>query len=269
MSSQDPRRQISLEQLLQLKRAERPDPEFWNRFEHELRQKQLAALLERRPWWHSFSRLLTRRVYLPVGATAAMAFTLVSLRYYGPTQLAHNGEGLVPAATLAPALEAEADSAAPAETVAAVAGNPAIDDRTPVAAPALSEEIPASTDRLTPWGAAPAAVPQRSLASTFVQLEPVVTESTTAVDLVGATPDTGAEVVRASAVARPLELAAVAAIASRRSRLLAEMNDRRFQPEPQAPEIVRERLARRLADQDFSDRFSRLGVKGDQVSLKF
>lgn len=144
-----------------------------------------------------------------------------------------------------------------------------IDDRTPVAAPALSEQIPASADRLTPWGASPAAAPQRSLASAFVQLEPAVADAGPAAELVGASSNSATETVRSSAMARPLELAGVAAIASRRSRLLAEMQDRRFQPEPQAPEIVRERLARRLTDQDFSDRFSRVGVKGDQVSLKF
>ena len=66
-----------------------------------------------------------------------------------------------------------------------------------------------------------------------------------------------------------VELAAVAAVASKRSRLLAHFDDRHFTPDPQAPEIVRERLTRRMADTDRGDRFSRIGVKGDQVSLKF
>jgi hypothetical protein len=56
---------------------------------------------------------------------------------------------------------------------------------------------------------------------------------------------------------------------SKRNRLLAHYNDRQLNAEPAAPDAVRERLARRLDDSDFNDRFSRIGLKGDQVSLKF
>jgi len=44
----NPPSRVTLEDLLCLKRAERPPPEFWSEFERELRQKQLAALVERR-----------------------------------------------------------------------------------------------------------------------------------------------------------------------------------------------------------------------------
>ena len=57
--------------------------------------------------------------------------------------------------------------------------------------------------------------------------------------------------------------------ASKRSRLLAQYSDRQLAPEPTAPDIVRERLARRLGDPEIYDRISRLGVRGDAVSLKF
>ena len=40
-------------------------------------------------------------------------------------------------------------------------------------------------------------------------------------------------------------------------------------PEPTAPESVRERLARRLGDPDYTERFTQIGLKGVQVSLKF
>lgn len=68
---------MTIETLLQLKRAERPAPEFWEQFEQELRAKQLAAIIEKRPWWMAL-RLpalspALRRLPLPVGAAAALA----------------------------------------------------------------------------------------------------------------------------------------------------------------------------------------------------
>lgn len=80
--SGEPDKKVSLEDLLRLKREERPAPEFWSRFDRELRAKQLAALVEKRPWWHRLPAwsLNWRRFHLPLGATAALALTLVSLR---------------------------------------------------------------------------------------------------------------------------------------------------------------------------------------------
>ena len=76
----DPRQDSkpTLEQLLRLKRMERPSPEFWTRFEAELRQKQLTALVEKRRWWHDLPVLLNRRLYVPAGAAAVVAFSLVT-----------------------------------------------------------------------------------------------------------------------------------------------------------------------------------------------
>ena len=47
------KRPITLEDILRLKRAERPPAEFWDSFDRQLRAKQLAALVEKRPWWRS------------------------------------------------------------------------------------------------------------------------------------------------------------------------------------------------------------------------
>src|SRR5258708_6359668 len=88
MPELDQRPQVTIEDLLRLKRAERPAAEFWTNFERELRQKQLTALLEKRPWWQELPQILGRRAYLPVGATAILAFTLVSVKFYAPAQLA-------------------------------------------------------------------------------------------------------------------------------------------------------------------------------------
>ena len=77
---------VSLEQLLRLKRAERPAPEFWARFEQDLRAKQLAAIVEKRPWWVALrlplaTRVLSRwTVQLPLGAAAVLALSFVVVR---------------------------------------------------------------------------------------------------------------------------------------------------------------------------------------------
>lgn len=70
----------TLESLLRVKRAERPDPEFWQHFERELRRKQLAATIEPKPWWLGVS-ILARKcapVGLPVGAAAAAVLAAIS-----------------------------------------------------------------------------------------------------------------------------------------------------------------------------------------------
>ena len=49
--NRDGKRPVSVEDLLRLKRAERPPDSFWADFDRQLRAKQLAALVEKRPWW--------------------------------------------------------------------------------------------------------------------------------------------------------------------------------------------------------------------------
>ena len=76
---QRPQPKVSLEDLLRLKRAERPEPEFWAKFEDQLRRKQLAAIVDKRPWWRRLSAASIARISVPVGATAVVAFTLVTV----------------------------------------------------------------------------------------------------------------------------------------------------------------------------------------------
>ncbi len=81
----DQQKSVNLEDLLRLKRAERPTAEFWPQFERELRAKQLSALVVRRPWWRTLpSRALVgfSRYHLPIGATAVLALTFLSVREY-------------------------------------------------------------------------------------------------------------------------------------------------------------------------------------------
>lgn len=81
----DPKRPVTIEDLIRLKRAERPPAEFWAEFDRELRAKQLAALVEKKPWWQSLPAVFGgwRRYHLPLGATAILAVTFLSLREAG------------------------------------------------------------------------------------------------------------------------------------------------------------------------------------------
>ena len=84
MMNQEHRRPVTLEDLLRLKRAERPSPEFWRQFDRELRAKQLAALVEKRPWWRVVPRAFAglSRYHLPLGATAVLALSVISVREF-------------------------------------------------------------------------------------------------------------------------------------------------------------------------------------------
>ena len=118
------KRPVTLEDLLQLKRTERPPAEFWTSFERDLRAKQLAALVEKRPWWRTVPRVFAgfSRYHLPLGATAILALTFLSVREYRtvPSALpvtsgkivavASEGRVSVPAA-VAPASAGVAESA--------------------------------------------------------------------------------------------------------------------------------------------------------------
>ncbi len=276
MPNQDHRPQVTVEQLLRLKRAERPTDEFWTRFERELRQKQLAALVERRPWWQQVPQLLARRTYLPIGATAILAFTLVTVKYYAPAERARVDEAAGNPTTAvvenATPTRAEGTVSVPvAPAVSEVSVAQLVDDRIPVAAPAATS-IPASanaTADLISWSAPAAAGPAspsaRNIAANIASLEQTEPELLSSLN--------GRRNIapRLQSAASPgiSEFVTVATNTSKRARLLAQFSDRQFTPEPQAPEIVRERLARHLADAETIGRFSRIGLKGDQVSLKF
>jgi len=264
MSNQDHRSKVTVEDLLHLKRAERPPAEFWNRFESELRQKQLAALLDRRPWWQGLPHFLTRRAYLPIGATAVLAFTLVSVKYYTSSPAVRPFE---PVASHAVHLQS------PAPAPRSVASAEMREGERPRAADRadalLSDSLPDRAAELTPWSAprAEETPSAKSIAASIARLELSEPDLANAA-FGGSLPTTNGRAMQEGAPAM-IELAAVSTLASKRGRLLAQLDDRRFTPAPQAPDFVRERLARRLGDTDFNDSFSRVGLERGGVSLKF
>lgn len=271
---------ITLEQLLRLKRAEKPDADFWQKFEVELHQKQLAALVERRSWWQTLPRLLQTRGVLPIGATAVLAFTFVSVRNQNalaPTSVAEVARttAMISADNSAtPTVATAATSHEEVQGESDARAGLSIDDRTAVAAKPLSQSLPEQTVALGPWGA-PRSVERANAASTFAtDFSPAedlpAGEALTPVGLAALWEGRLADrPVAREMTAHALEIAAVSAVASRRNRLLAQFSDRQFTPDPMAPEVFRERIARRLADTEQTGGWTRVGVRADRVSLKF
>jgi hypothetical protein len=83
--NKDTNKKITVEDLLRLKRTERPPQEFWAKFDAEIRAKQLSAIVSKRPWWAGLTRSFTlvRSLQLPMGAAAAVALTYAGVRYVG------------------------------------------------------------------------------------------------------------------------------------------------------------------------------------------
>lgn len=267
MPSPEQRSRVTIEDLLRLKRAERPDPEFWTKFEAELRQKQLAALVERRRWWEALPQLFARRAYVPIGAAAVLTFTLVSVRTYTPVGVVDAEQQVRPMRSVAADVGPRADiTSAVAENlqpsappVAQMETNTAVDEPSALQ---LSDQLPAKSEELLPWGAkrtedTPSA---RSIAKNLARLEQ--TEPELANSLLPTRVSVGT-------LQQAVELAAIDAVPNRRSRLLAQFNDRQFTQDPTAPEVVRERLSRRLGDTELTGGWTRVGLKADRVSLKF
>lgn len=69
------RPRITLEQLLALKRSERPDPAFWEGFDRELHRRQLASVVVRPAWYVRAARgmVVGLRRAAPVAAAGAAA----------------------------------------------------------------------------------------------------------------------------------------------------------------------------------------------------
>lgn len=81
--NQDRKNKVTIEGLMRFKRLEQPTPEFWRSFDTELRAKQLAAIVGKRPWWSSLVTPFTyvRRHPAILGAAAALLVTGVSYHY--------------------------------------------------------------------------------------------------------------------------------------------------------------------------------------------
>lgn len=255
MPQPDQRPKLTIEDLLRLKRAERPAAEFWSNFERELRQKQLTALLEKRPWWQELPQLLARRAYLPVGATAILAFTLVSVKYYAPTQLAQVSVPARNSPVVADRSVAPTGASISSSLVNRSESSP-VEISVAAAEPSVAEVSPDAIE-LMPLAVAPSEAERpsaRLLATNLTGL--AENEAGFGQDVLNYR--LGAEARAQTAVLATEELASIPASATRRNRLLAHYEGRQLSPEPAPPAVVRERLARRLGETENTDRGGRL-----------
>ena len=110
---------VTLEDLLRVKRAERPPAAFWDEFERGMRTKQLAAIVEPRPWWAPFIRVGAKftRYQLPVGAAAILAITFVSLREYRTMNVAPAFGPAITAVATAPVVSPDLTKSLAAESI--------------------------------------------------------------------------------------------------------------------------------------------------------
>jgi hypothetical protein len=289
MMNHDSKRPVTLEDILRLKRAERPPAEFWAAFDRELRAKQLAAIVEKRPWWRTIS--LTgvfagmRRYHLPLGATAVLAVTVLSVREYrapkSSTVLA-----VIPSQTIAPE---SASIAGPAvavplrSEVSAVASTTEISstDASLANPPASSSEQFVLSSEATPSGDLAQMIP---LVGTAANSDGTATSSVPSARLITdnfamaqcdesplsrqlLSPARGFEARALPARNRPVEPLAQMKVpsGSRRSNLIASAT----LASTTGPVLASERSARGLSDERLYDTVSRVNARGAGVLVKF
>ena len=68
---------ITLEEVLRLKRREKPSAEFWEQFDRELRRKTLRALVDEKPWHQKYLTPVFGRMAIALPLAAATVLALV------------------------------------------------------------------------------------------------------------------------------------------------------------------------------------------------
>ncbi len=289
MMNHERQRPVTLEDIIRLKRAERPSAEFWAQYDRELRAKQLAALVEKRPWWRtiSLSHVFAgvRRFHLPLGAAAVLAVTIFSVHgYQGAPK-----SGQVAESMPAPAVIAEPMVAAPvafaAAAVAAAVELPRVKNEVPAMTVAtvdlamVSEAVPVSEHAAAGKIAAVtsllagvagtdetfAGTSQGSslITENFASLQGA--EASLARDLLS--PPRGFETRVLPARAKPVEPLAQMRVpsGSRRSNLIASAT----LASTTTPVLPSDRSARGLSDERLYDTISRVNARGAGVLVKF
>jgi hypothetical protein len=276
----EPKRPVAIEDLLRLKRTERPLPAFWSEFDRSLRAKQLAALVAKRPWWHSLPSplALISRHRVPFGAAAAFAFTVLAVREYrasAPASIVPAGDFVVqtpatvasqpsvavegsPLAVVASGRAVTAPEVSPIESITVVAtAGPNVEAIAPTLA-ALShapETVPAAT-------ASVASQASISLGRVPRGSDIVVPARLAAA---GATFEARpAPAVRA--VVDPLQQMTPPGESRRNARLLAAMASPVSVPPASRGS---ERAASRISEETLYEQVSRFGARGDRFNVKF
>jgi hypothetical protein len=268
MMNQESKRPVTIEDLLRLKRAEHPKAEFWTEFDRELRAKQLAALVEKRPWWralpHTFRGLT--RYSLPLGATAVLAITFLSVRDYHPG-ISSQPHPLI-TGTIAPT-SSVARSNTDASRGIAVADDEAVrvaDASTTPAGKSFSSDAnaPGELARMVPMLSGDEATAN---AEDIRPSARSIAENLAAAEVMLGSPQPGFEARALPTRSSPREPLAEMPNPSetRRSRFAAAFASMTSEASP-APSA---RVARRLSDEQLYDSIHRFGASGNSVSFKF
>jgi hypothetical protein len=281
----------TLDDLFAVKRAERPDETFWRDFERGLRQKQLAAIVLPRPWWHAPS--LWARKAAPYGgfaaAAAALALAFTTLRtpvaFEGRTvtRAVSEQRGAAESAAVGDARSVEAPErtvAAKAVETPAAAASVAANDT--MSEPAVARAVPndaraAQIAAATSSGLATPTVavaqvgtdaPAAAVDSAGFSVKPVRVETLVVAPLVALAQEP--ELVPAAADVLVIEPPAV--LQTRHDRVLAKAleDTEALAADDRSLAQVRDRVVHRLADGDeLYASITRVGVSGDRLSLKF
>ncbi len=278
------KRPVAIEDLLRLKRAERPPAEFWARFDRELRAKQLSALVAKRPWWQRLPRAFTGfgRYSLPLGAAAVLTVTFVSLREESgsatPTKSMAAGRAV---AVTQPVTVARDEHAPVRENLALrnVAAERAAPSELAVANVAAATEIVTDQEIAASRAAFPAPVLAAS-GSEFARGEgmtglrhigPALTVAVavepknSAAFLPSATNGFEARVLPARTTVEPLQQITLPGERTRHKLLTAMMT----MSATDMSSRTGERAADRISEERLYDQVSRFGARGAGVSMKF
>lgn len=283
MMKPESKRPITIEDLLRLKRAERPPAEFWNDFDRALRAKQLAALVGKRPWWQTMPRVLFgfRRYHISIGVSAAVALTFLVVRSYEGSVAAPRAESsgrnmavaavttqaqLSEARTEIAATNGVAEQGARNETTSAdEPGSPG----TVVATLASEATAPGEISRMLPLIGTSTGEPAqseltpsaRAIAANLASVrgnEPVLARTLLSSSSAEVRPAARPAIEPLHQIASPTE--------RRRSNLLTAMV---AMTAYETPMRTSERAAAQLSSDELYERIHRFGARGNSVNMKF
>jgi len=268
-------RPITIEDLLQLKRAEVPPAEFWSTFDRELRAKQLAALLPKRRW-QSIPKALwslpRSRYRVLLGASAVLAVTFFSVRQGDvvPAVEIAVESAVVEAQTPSPFAVAKAEVISAPATVGETPAAPSVSALAPSSAVAImssSPVVPEPSRVLAP--PAPLSVIEaespaaRRIAANLAAVQSP--DALTGGTLLAATNGFEARVMTSRTAIEPLQQM-IPPSDTRRSRLLTAMvSNAAFDTSIHSTA----RAASRIEEERLYDQIQRFGARGDRVQMKF
>lgn len=278
--SHDGKREISLEDLLRMKRAECPPAEFWVRFDEELRAKQLAALVQRRAWWRrspNWASLFCafRVIRFPVGAIAVLAISFITV---GETAWWGKPVSMPGADPSAPATSEPEEVAAPSKGLRRTdaASELAIIDSADVKEEDSGLRTAVSSGRSA---AESVEVPTRLLARSLVDSDASPSGRSIAANLIvaeevepqlvrsylGARPGGEHSILTMRTTVDPLQQMTHPSeirLARYRSPLVASISS-------EGEDRTGERVARRLSDERLYEQVNRFGARGDRLHVRF